>query len=332
MHAPPALTIRPTRPQDEEAVIGIFNLLNNDLPPMSVDAYREWTANRPEGAGLERFVADLHGTVVGSYDLREATWVRRSNTWIVFLEVDAPHRNAGIGSQLHDHMLATATRAGAARLYGSVREDLPASLAFVERRGCRRTGRVDRMSRLDVHGANLSLFAGVDERVRASGIEIMTLEQIGADNDRVLRRLHAMETDAVRDIPSSEDAAPDPYDEWVERVLRSEGRSPRWFWVAIDGVRPVGVARLSLRGARAAMNGLTAVDAAYRGRGIARALKVRTIQWARENGVDYLYTGNDAENLPMLAINTQLGYQPLPGRLEVMKEVAGERRSPDSEG
>jgi GNAT superfamily N-acetyltransferase len=87
------------------------------------------------------------------------------------------------------------------------------------------------------------------------------------------------------------------------------------------GSHPVGLARLRRQGNRAALNAFTAVDPDYRGRGIARALKLRTVLWARENGVEHLYTGNDAENRRMLDINLRLGYQPLSGSIELVREV-----------
>ena len=183
------------------------------------------------------------------------------------------------------------------------------------------------MSRLEVQAADLTRFDPSEERMRQEGIEITTLEKIGADNEAFLRDLYAMESRALLDIPSTEAVQPDPYEEWAERVLHHEGRSPRWFWIALDGNRPVGVARVSLRGTRAAMHGLTGVDREYRGRGIAKALKLRTVEWARENGIDFLYTGNDLENHAMLAINGALGYAPLPCEIEVVKEIGADHRA-----
>jgi GNAT superfamily N-acetyltransferase len=89
----------------------------------------------------------------------------------------------------------------------------------------------------------------------------------------------------------------------------------------VDGERPVGLARLQRKGQNAAFNAYTGVDRAYRGRGIARALKQRTIEWSRQNGVDFHYTGNDTENKRMLAINIQLGYQLLGAMIEVSKDL-----------
>jgi len=71
----------------------------------------------------------------------------------------------------------------------------------------------------------------------------------------------------------------------------------------------------------------------HRGRGIARALKHYQIEWARRHGVDYLFTENDVSNTPMLRINTDFGYRPLPAKLEVVKDlgaVTGKLRSEGS--
>ena len=59
-----------------------------------------------------------------------------------------------------------------------------------------------------------------------------------------------------------------------------------------------------------AYHDMTAVRRAYRGRGIAGALKRATIAWAIEHGLEALDTGNDDDNAPMRAVNLALGYRP----------------------
>jgi RimJ/RimL family protein N-acetyltransferase len=210
---------------------------------------------------------------------------------------------------------------GAARIYGLVRGDLPEALAFLSRRGVQPTGRRERRSRLDVQAADPGRFPGVDERLCANGIEITTLAAQGADDERLLRELHELESRTERDMPTTEESDTDPYERWIEHALHLEGRSPDWFWIALDGSRPVGLARLSHRDDRSAYNLYTGVDRSYRGRGIAKALKLGTVQWARENGVRYIYTDNDSENHAMLSINVALGYELLPDAVEVLKEI-----------
>lgn len=57
-----------------------------------------------------------------------------------------------------------------------------------------------------------------------------------------------------------------------------------------------------------AENEYRCVAPAYRGRGIAVALKLRAIAWARQQGVRWFYTSSETGNGPMIAINKHLGY------------------------
>jgi hypothetical protein len=51
-------------------------------------------------------------------------------------------------------------------------------------------------------------------------------------------------------------------------------------------------------------------------------LKLRSVEWARESGIEYLYTGNDSLNARMLEINVRLGYRPMPELIEVMRDLS----------
>ena len=72
----------------------------------------------------------------------------------------------------------------------------------------------------------------------------------------------------------------------------------------------------------AAENDYTGVAAAYRGRGIARALKLRAIAWARQRGVRWFFTSSEIGNERMISANTRLGYQPGVRRLQVARDLA----------
>ena len=63
----------------------------------------------------------------------------------------------------------------------------------------------------------------------------------------------------------------------------------------------------------------TGVRRAYRRHGIAWALKVRNIAWARQQGYTHIRTSNDSTNRAMLSINEQLGYQRLPAWIHLVK-------------
>lgn len=311
--------IRPATLEDDEKIIAIYNRVHADLPPMHVEEYRVWL-RRERHLPVVRYVAEVGGEVVASVDLGEATQYERPGVFELYLDVDVAQRGTGIGTRLYDLVARSIPEVGAQRVYNTIRESSPTALDFAERRGFRQTGRADRMSRLSVARANLDGFLGAEEEVRAKGIVIRTLEEIGTEDEGFMRALMNLEHETGTDIPNSEEDRPPRYEAWREEQLHGVGKSSRWFWIALDGERPVGEARLRLRGEASAMNGYTGVDRAYRGRGIARALKLKTIEWARENGIAFLYTGNDVDNVPILAINIALGYEALPASIELVKE------------
>lgn len=57
-----------------------------------------------------------------------------------------------------------------------------------------------------------------------------------------------------------------------------------------------------------AENALTAVRSDWRGQGVAVHLKLRTLEWAAEHGVDELYTWTQSGNSAMRSLNERLGY------------------------
>jgi RimJ/RimL family protein N-acetyltransferase len=60
---------------------------------------------------------------------------------------------------------------------------------------------------------------------------------------------------------------------------------------------------------------MTVVKRAWRGRGIAKSLKLAEIAWAHANGIKRLTASNEERNAPMLRLNESLGYRPAPGRV-----------------
>lgn len=315
------ISIRKATADDDDAVLAIFNGIHPDRPPIDVEEYRSMQRRQPERTAGERYVAELGGMVVGSLELWESSGYREPHTVRVFLEVAAPYRRRGIGEGLYRLLEERMPAIQMARAYSAVREDDPDALAFAERRGFARTGKVDRGSRLDVARARLDGLAEIEGRIGSEGVRIATVEELGA-HSALLHSIHQVESEIERDIPSTDPRVDRDYDEWHAGVFDAPGRSPATMWLALDGDVPVGVARFHLRGERMAVHGLTGVARAYRGRGIASALKLRAVLGAGDAGIRYLYTWNDMRNLPIIAINDRIGYEVLPGEIELMKEYA----------
>ena len=102
------------------------------------------------------------------------------------------------------------------------------------------------------------------------------------------------------------------------------GDRPEATFVAFAGDEIVAYAKLSLSLARptVAMHDITGVKRAWRGRGIAGALKAAEIAWAKENGYVRLETQNEERNEPIRRLNQRHGYVVEPGWITVRGPVA----------
>ncbi len=314
------MIIRRGKPEDDARIIEILNTSYPDAPPASVETMRHMDAVKPEGAHRERYVAQRRGAVDGYCMLQSRWWDATPGTFSLFVVVDPARRGRSVGSKLYYRALDRARELGVKQLYTTVREDSPGSMGFVTRRGFRPTGHTQRESRLDVAKADTAAFGDVLGRLASIGIRIATLAELGADDEQVLRGVYEVDAESGQDEPGSVDYQAPPFEQWRELIFEP-GVSPEWFWVALDGDRPVGMASLRPPSADVAESGLTAVLRAYRGKGVASGLKVAVSEWARERGIRYIYTGNDLTNAPMLAINTKLGFQPLAASVELVKDL-----------
>jgi GNAT superfamily N-acetyltransferase len=88
-------------------------------------------------------------------------------------------------------------------------------------------------------------------------------------------------------------------------------------FVAFAGDEVVGYAKLSIppEGGDIAYHDLAGVLRAWRGRGIAGALKRTQIAWAKQHGFRRLVTANEERNVPIRRLNERHGYVLEPGRI-----------------
>lgn len=313
------ITIRPRVPEDDEKYLAARNAIASDRAPVTLEEHRRFIELEPERTGHTIVTAEREGEALG-----HASWALRvhtsdQNTFWLDILVDRNHWRSGVGSALYAYAMQQLTERGAKKVFVQIREDIPEAETFAARRGFTRTGHGDRISRLAVQTANLVKTREAAQRVEESGIRITTLAQMTVD-EALLEELRALDQEVTVDIPGEEDYQAPPLDEW-KLWMDMPGLSHDIFWVALDGDKIIGMAPLQRRAGGYADNAFTAVARAYRGRGIARALKLRTVEWAQQNGIHSIITGNDPANKPMLAINIDLGYQFLPANIQLAKEL-----------
>ncbi|HLV97811.1 MAG TPA: GNAT family N-acetyltransferase [Ktedonobacterales bacterium] len=286
--------------------------------PITVEQLQEWEAQAPQGQLRRHQVAvDEQGQIIGYNDAGRDPWMP-PGLFDVEVLVDPTWCRQGIGALLYQDALQFCQAQGATRLQGMLRDNCPPCLRFAEQRGFR----IERHrfeSTLDLDAFDERRFAGHIEAIEASGIHFFTLADLG-NTKEAQRRLHSLNERINRDTPG--------YQSWLTfEAFQTQICGASWFRpdgqiVAADGENWIGMAAVGFFANTQSMyNMFTGVDRAYRGRGIALALKLLTIRCARAYNARYVRTHNDSENAPMLAVNRKLGYRPEPGLYRVALDL-----------
>jgi mycothiol synthase len=278
---------------DLEAMSIVLHLANPDLPPAAgtVEGIRH---NRDSNPELTYVVARLDGEPAGCgyVELQNAPWASAQ------ADVVPKLRGRGIGTGLLAAISAVAAANGRTQLQGEVRENEAESRAYFERRGYVQVGGEQAVA--------LDLAQHDPQRVEPPpGVAIVSRQ----DRPELAEAMYEVAKEAEQDIP---DAIPDrSFEIWRSRELDRPSRDPALTFIALAGDEVIGYAGLDEYGVDA-FHGLTAVKRAWRGRGVATALKRSQIAAAKARGVKRLVTESEERNTPMRRLNEKLGYRPAP--------------------
>lgn len=307
--------VREFTPADYEAWVAASNRAYPDYP-WSVTEMRHQDESFDRSRFFKlRLVAEEDGVLVGGVETGHRPSRFHPDRYSFEVWVAPDRRRRGHGSALYEAALAALRERNALAATGGVKESMADGVEFMRRRGWVEVKR-DWESRLQVAGFDFKKFASAETRMLAEGIRITTLAEEAAGDPEAERRAFAL-VDVLRyDVPATDPATPETFEEW--RAAHGSG-SPSFlddaFFIAIDrDGRWLGMSNLekSLEDPTFVWQGLTGVLRDARGRGIAMALKLRTVAYAQKMGVDHIKTWNDQQNRPMLAINEAMGFEKQP--------------------
>jgi len=286
--------------QDEETSLELYNTVwPHDA--LTMDEVRSVKATAREYVDhLARVDGAPAGSAVG------IVFPHRPDRVVTLVTVLADRRRRGAGSALYAAISGWTRGLGLRELEAVVLDNDPESLAFAERRGF-----VEERREL---GVVLHLDEIQPPPIEPpAGVEIVTW----ARRPELARGMYDVALEAWPDIPGSEADVEEPFDDWLAHDMQGSGDRPEATFVAVAGEEVVGYAKFSLTDAQptVAHHDLSAVKRAWRGRGIARALKAAQIHWALANGYAELHTRNEQRNEPIRRLNESFGYRPGIGRI-----------------
>jgi mycothiol synthase len=306
---------------DYEALVAIHNAVFPDYAERASD-WQHWDSMRPEHCRAERWMAERDGAVVGFGQFFQVPWMYHPHKYFISIDVLPAYQRQGIGAQIYDHLSERLAPHDPATLRTDTREDQSASVSFITQRGFGEEMR-SWESRLDVQGFDPSPWAGHEQRVLAKGVTIVTLRQLLDQGDGFKPELYEALLEMSRDVPRPDEFTPVPYAEWAKAHFEDENLLPEGYFIAIHQGGIAGVSQLWRHSVHADVlnTGLTATRRDYRRMGIALALKLRALAFARQQGIREVRTGNESNNRPMLSINEALGFVKEPAWVYYVKHI-----------
>ena len=303
------ITLRPFGEDDYPTLIALSSESYPDYA-WTLEEIRHADADwRPDGFFQRRAIAEENGSAVGYSDIFHSRGQFVAHNYNIDVIVRPAGRRRGIGSALYADAERVLRDRRAHWARNAVKESLTESVAFARKIGAVELKR-DWESRLDLASFDPAPFANAPERAVAAGVRISTLaDEMKVDPDAV-RKAYELHAEARIDVPGLDPATPSPFERFEEEVLRAPWALPEAYFIATRDGRYVGESALAKEGTDPAVihQQLTGVLSDERGKGIAMALKLRTVEYARSHGFRQIRTWNDSLNRPMLAINEALGF------------------------
>ena len=306
---------------DYQKMATIWNASWPDYP-RTIDVIKHDDETRNPKFYWHRLVVEKNDQTIGFGIFCETWWSKRPGKYHISFATHPDYRRLGVGAAFYDHVMGTLSRNGLKMLTTDTRDDQPDAIQFLANRGFAQVMRYPE-SRLDIASFDPSPFNGLAEKMEQDGIEFFTMSQLMERDPDWLERWYEMETEIVQDIPSPDGITKQPLDEFKKMLAHphfmTEGQH-----LAIDTTMPggqyVGISGLwhNPQTPEKFNTGLTGVLRSHRRHGIATALKLRAITFAKQRGIKQIDTDNE-ENNPMYQINVRLGFKPLPAWLDFEK-------------
>lgn len=298
-------------PDDYESVVQVVNQAAPEFP-FTVAAYQQNDANRPAHFGFSRLVAEINGEMVGVGQFDQRADMFHPHRFLMTLHIRPDCQEKNLDAALYDALITDLHRRGVESVRGFAREDRPAEERFWQQRGYTESLR-DGGAFLPVAEFEPVDWAEAEARpAKNDDVRLQSYAELNRDTGRD-RKLHALFNAILADVPPLGERTPVDFETFVRLRLKRIGFLPDALFVAVaPGGDFVGVHQLLVPPSGHAdvlATGLTGVLPDWRRKGIALALKVRGLRYAREKGgIRLVKTWNASNNVPVLNLNERLAF------------------------
>lgn len=331
---PKTITMVPFDYSEAHYEVGVR--LNNSVWPEVPDTVADWKlsdANRQVEHFRQRFLIQESTSqeYVGYAVAMHTSWTFHPHRFMLNISIAPEHQGRGYGKQAYEFLLDLLAPFDPMEIEGDSRRDRPRGIRFLEDRSFE-LKTVEYSSRLELANFDPTAYGNYNARMVKEGIEIINLNDLKARAKNYHRIIYDLLNEIDKDVPWHHVPTPQPFDLFVKRFDSFTDLIPETYLLAVDGDQYVGVTMLFKNKIKddTLFTGLTGVLRTHRRKGIAMALKLRALGYAKQHfragdgSIPVIITENE-ENNPMFMINERLGFEREPDWVSYVKTIRPER-------
>ena len=289
----------------------------NPASVTTVEKLKFWDSWWDNSYRRAKFLVESAGQPIAQGSYEEWIWWYEPGRYYLNLEVHPDFRQQGVGCALYDHLMneLAAEDPRGTIFMAKCREDQPETVRFLHQRGFHETGR-ELYSELDVSTFDPQRCAKAYEQLRQQGITVVAYPDLAAIDPQCQRKCYELQGESMMGMPAGGERTRQSFEQFLKQIFENTAFIPEAFFIALDQRRYVGLSNLTNENddLTRLVTDYTGVIPSHRRRGIATALKLHCLRYAKANGVKTITTSNDSSN-PMYELNVQLGFKPMPAGL-----------------
>ncbi|MBD2865668.1 GNAT family N-acetyltransferase [Paenibacillus oceani] len=248
-------------------------------------------------------VSNENGRVIG-YGL---LWEQRKSPYLILKVETLFHPEYEVAEMIFDQLIKDIQIIGPYAIQARTFHDQTRLLQFYKKYGFLENHRLMH-EYLPLIDADLAPMAVTENKLNAKGIIITTLAGEIVSDANSFSKLQALNHSTWGDYPSEPLLPPSSPN---DQMLTHKDNIPEAYFIARMGQLYIGHSHLMKMPSDPInlIQGLTATLKEFRGEGVATALKMKGIEYAKNNGYQGIYTSSRDTNAPMQAVNRKLGWR-----------------------
>ncbi len=319
-------TLRPFTKKDYPALTALLNAVYHEYPITETEV-RSWDTRRDPNLVCHRVVLEREDKLIGVAVFEHLSWIFHPQKFSVEINVYPEYQSQGFGTELYQQLMTDLKKHKPLILRTRTREDMLSGVAFAKKHGFTEETR-DFESRLDPNTLSFAELDQLKAKLKTDGISFMRLSEYIQTEPEYQKKLYDLDVEISKDVPfpEGETHTTPSFDSWVKGFFENPNFKPEAHLLAMYQGEALGFNSFWPTKAEPGCiyNGLTGVKKAFRHKGIAKALKLENLKWAKEQGYTVVKTWNNTRNKGMLAINESLGFFRQPAWIIFKKELAND--------